>query len=203
MIRFFRPRYSLLTLLLFTAFVAGGVKLWRGPHRVIFNIPHFVDPNLFPLFWPDKRFQYEYEYFNNWHGRRYTYLLARPKVQICVIQVPEQDAFRVEIERNSVRFVDPTRDVIEWSSLKPFNCRRLKFKIYPARDSTLDQEYGRAKPSYPPPYYVDDQGQIYTVKVISQKVYGTPISLAEIPYSELQTIISNEITDETETIENQ
>ncbi len=31
----FRPRYSLLTLLLLTALVAGGVKLWYGPHHVI------------------------------------------------------------------------------------------------------------------------------------------------------------------------
>jgi len=29
-----RPRYSLLTLLVLTALVAGGVKLWYGPHRV-------------------------------------------------------------------------------------------------------------------------------------------------------------------------
>ncbi len=29
-----RPRYSLLTLLILTALVAGGVKLWHGPHRV-------------------------------------------------------------------------------------------------------------------------------------------------------------------------
>ena len=27
-----RPRYSLLTLLLLTAAVAGGIKFWRGPH---------------------------------------------------------------------------------------------------------------------------------------------------------------------------
>ena len=30
-----RPRYSLLTLLLLMALIAGGVKLWRGPHRVV------------------------------------------------------------------------------------------------------------------------------------------------------------------------
>jgi hypothetical protein len=30
-----RPRYSLLTLLVLTALVAGGVKLWYGPHRVV------------------------------------------------------------------------------------------------------------------------------------------------------------------------
>jgi hypothetical protein len=30
-----RPRFSLLTLILLTALVAGGVKLWYGPHRVV------------------------------------------------------------------------------------------------------------------------------------------------------------------------
>jgi hypothetical protein len=30
-----RPRYSLLTLLLLTAAIAVGVKLWRGPHHVV------------------------------------------------------------------------------------------------------------------------------------------------------------------------
>src|SRR4051812_23116133 len=34
-----RPRYSLLTLLVLTAFVAGGVKLWRGPHWRMLSEP--------------------------------------------------------------------------------------------------------------------------------------------------------------------
>jgi hypothetical protein len=34
-----RPRYSLLTLLVLTALVAGGVKLWYGPHRVVIKLP--------------------------------------------------------------------------------------------------------------------------------------------------------------------
>jgi len=33
-----RPRYSLLTLLILTALVAGGVKLWYGPHHVVERI---------------------------------------------------------------------------------------------------------------------------------------------------------------------
>jgi hypothetical protein len=32
-----RPRYSLLTLLILTALVAGGVKLWYGSHRVVIS----------------------------------------------------------------------------------------------------------------------------------------------------------------------
>ena len=34
-----RPRYSLLTLLLLTAAIAVGIKLWRGPHRVMTRFP--------------------------------------------------------------------------------------------------------------------------------------------------------------------
>jgi hypothetical protein len=34
-----RPRYSLLTLLLLTTAIAVGVKLWRGPHRTLYQYP--------------------------------------------------------------------------------------------------------------------------------------------------------------------
>jgi hypothetical protein len=34
-----RPRYSLLTLLLLTVAIAVGIKLWRGPHRVVTRLP--------------------------------------------------------------------------------------------------------------------------------------------------------------------
>ncbi len=51
-----RPRYSLLTLLLLTALVAGGVKLWHGPH-------HVVEPDL-------PNWQQEYSYTLDWRGNR-------------------------------------------------------------------------------------------------------------------------------------
>jgi hypothetical protein len=35
-----RPRYSLLTLLVLTALVAGAVKWWRGPHHVVERVSH-------------------------------------------------------------------------------------------------------------------------------------------------------------------
>ncbi len=47
-----RPRYSLLALLLFTAAVASGVKLWRGPH-------HVVDRS-------NPQMEDEYTYYRNW-----------------------------------------------------------------------------------------------------------------------------------------
>lgn len=38
-----RPRYSLLTLLVLTALVAGGVKLWYGPHHVVERIAPMIE----------------------------------------------------------------------------------------------------------------------------------------------------------------
>ena len=38
-----RPRYSLLTLLILTALVAGGVKLWYGPHHVVERVSPDVE----------------------------------------------------------------------------------------------------------------------------------------------------------------
>ena len=44
-----RPRYSLLTLLILTALIAGGVKLWYGPHHTIEERrPGRHDPPLLP-----------------------------------------------------------------------------------------------------------------------------------------------------------
>ncbi len=60
----FRPRYSLLTLLLLTALVAGGVKIWRGPH-------HVIEWN------SDNTIEDEYTYTRIWRGDK---LLQGPRV---------------------------------------------------------------------------------------------------------------------------
>jgi len=52
----FHPRYSLLTLLILTALVAGGVKLWYGPHHVVEE----RDPGK----------QLEYTYTRRWRGEK-------------------------------------------------------------------------------------------------------------------------------------
>ena len=51
-----RPRYSLLTLLVLTALVAGGVKLWYGPHHVVERA--------------EKDFEEEYTYYKNWDASK-------------------------------------------------------------------------------------------------------------------------------------
>ncbi len=49
-----RPRYSLLMLLILTALVAGGVKLWYGPHHVVER--------------PKPEVEVEYTYTRDWQG---------------------------------------------------------------------------------------------------------------------------------------
>jgi hypothetical protein len=51
-----RPRYSLLAFLLFTAAIASGVKLWRGPH-------HVVDRS-------NPQLEDEYTYYLDWDGTK-------------------------------------------------------------------------------------------------------------------------------------
>jgi hypothetical protein len=53
-----RPRYSLLALLLFTAAVAGGVKIWRGPHR------HVHREAL--AYYPGDELEVQYDYVLDW-----------------------------------------------------------------------------------------------------------------------------------------
>jgi hypothetical protein len=53
-----KPRYSLLTLLILTALVAGGAKLWRGPHRAVEQ--------------KTPTWEIEYSYYNEWGGVRVT-----------------------------------------------------------------------------------------------------------------------------------
>jgi hypothetical protein len=52
----FQPRYSLLTLLVLTALIAGGVKLWYGPHHAVER----PSPNL----------EDEYTYTRGWTGSK-------------------------------------------------------------------------------------------------------------------------------------
>jgi hypothetical protein len=76
-----KPQYSLLTLLVLTALVAGGVKLWRGPHRVSFSDPPTPAQELLLkpfrqagydvfLIQNELTFRYEVEQLREWNGDR-------------------------------------------------------------------------------------------------------------------------------------
>ena len=77
-----KPRYSLLTLLLLTAGIAVGVKLWRGPHHAVVSNPMTADES---ALFSDLAFSdslagvfapvvYEYEYVNEWNNQRVLYV---------------------------------------------------------------------------------------------------------------------------------
>lgn len=58
------PRYSLLALLILTALIAGGVKLWYGPHHVVER--------------PEPGWELEVTYTRNWRGDR---IIDGPMIQ--------------------------------------------------------------------------------------------------------------------------
>jgi len=70
----FRPRYSLLTLLLLTAGIAVGIKLWRGPHIVPMSDPPTpLEASLieqFPIKLPNCSITHDYEFLREWKEDR-------------------------------------------------------------------------------------------------------------------------------------
>jgi hypothetical protein len=77
------PRYSLLTLLVLTALVAGGVKLWYGPHHVVEQTK--------------EKNEVEYTYTRDWHGER---IIQGP--HILRITKPNKLEISVEYYRSGV-----------------------------------------------------------------------------------------------------
>lgn len=88
----FRPRYSLLSLLVVTALVAAGVMYFRVPHRALVSNPptdeerwhlerSFVHRGFVDL---EDKFKTEYEYFNTWRGQRWVSLVSKPRDEYFV-----------------------------------------------------------------------------------------------------------------------
>jgi hypothetical protein len=70
-----QPRYSLLTLLVLTVLVAGGVKLWYGPHHAVERTMHNQE--------------IEYAYTRDWRGNK---IVSGPRILRWVAEdgTPEQ-----------------------------------------------------------------------------------------------------------------
>jgi len=91
-----RPRYSLLTLLVLTALVAGGVKLWYGPHHVVsrfkyeeteytysksWDTSRIIDgPHIFRWYQPDGKtlYQIQISYYRRGQRLPWRYRLSDP-----------------------------------------------------------------------------------------------------------------------------
>jgi len=72
-----RPRYSLLTLLVLTALVAGGMKLWYGPHHVVER--------------PEPGVEVEYTYTRDWRGNK---IIQGPRIW----RKPEANRLEIAID---------------------------------------------------------------------------------------------------------
>ena len=91
-----RPRYSLLTLLIFTALVAGGVKLWYGPHRVsIGEMPTVFEQAILEkgqaLGFTTDEWQYEYDYIQSWQERQILSVTCFPTTMYYMIAMGTPD----------------------------------------------------------------------------------------------------------------
>lgn len=97
-----RPRYSLLTLLLLTAAVAVGIKLWRGPHRVVMSAPPTVSEQAIldrayltavhaAYFKPEV---YEYDFVRTWQGLDCATVKGRSGSASPVFVIPTGDTMR-------------------------------------------------------------------------------------------------------------
>jgi len=164
-----RPRYSLLTLLVLTALVAGGVKLWYGPHRVVMSDPPTAEEwDL--VAWPPRQgdwtryagehVAYEYDYVNEWTERRYLFFkgyslnkrpipvgkFAKDEKTIClyprnVLATPEELAIEAELAKHEqvVCWLSTARNV-ETGWYEVFFLTSRK-KIYYFNVAILDVSY--------------------------------------------------------------
>jgi len=81
-----RPRYSLLTLLVLTALVAGGVKLWYGPHHVVER--------------PQPDIELEFSYYQGWSGQR---IIDGPLIYRSFLEQDEFSNVVIVYYRNGTR----------------------------------------------------------------------------------------------------
>jgi hypothetical protein len=119
----FRPRYSLLTLLIVTALVAAGVMYFRVPHRALVSNPptaeerlhleqNFIHRGVIDMY---DDYELEYEYLNTWRGQRWLSLVSKLQQDYFVSDLAEdiagkpmywllpslmQPRYRENVERN-------------------------------------------------------------------------------------------------------
>ncbi len=102
----FRPRYSLLTLLLLTAGIAVGIKLWRGPHlEILSDPPNAIEATYLENFQGLTEFlknhgvaiAFEVETLREWGERRVLSLTIRPTPLLEILHVPDQESDEVGV----------------------------------------------------------------------------------------------------------
>jgi hypothetical protein len=134
-----KPRYSLLTLLIVTALVAGGLKLWRGPFHAVVSgdtrtaeerkmfttFPNVFSPSQFKLY---GEFRYEYTYLQHWSEREYLQIRMFPssEKQFPIVRANGRTIYALLPEpfnQDLSQFPEADSNDLEWLCRKPLLAR--------------------------------------------------------------------------------
>lgn len=129
-----RPRYSLLTLLVVTALVAGGVKWWRGPHRLtIGGSPTASEQAILkeghPFEFPPAEVRFEYDFLRTLEGREFLSVTCVPTSAAYFLvgssePIPydppgikglySDSSYREELKKGAITTANPKERVVCW-----------------------------------------------------------------------------------------
>ena len=199
-----RPRYSLLTLLVVTALVAGGVKLWFGPHRVIFNDPPTPDQELLLkafrhvkyddyLIRNKLTFRYEVEQLREWDGDRILSIKFIPLQELTLSSGAMTQAVFAQLNlRDCKLLVSPAllleSDAQQQAELRTCkSAERVVCLLHRGRDSRGPNSL----------YALTEQKNIYELAGVGVflSLAGKPVTLAQIEDSDLRVKIATELAN--------
>jgi hypothetical protein len=196
-----RPLYSLLALLLFTAAVAGGVKLWRGPYRAVMSDPPTVEEQLFLVratmaefhFEYFKPVRYEYDFHRTWQGKVCSVVLGRPAGSEPIRVLESSDPTRTVLDRSHIHSLDAapatssaTEHIVCWAhSCQPKDSESGFILAYQPLTILAGKQEA---------YYLSNQGRLFVDTPIPMLgIYVRPIVLAEVNDPEVRARLAEEL----------
>ena len=210
-----RPRFSLLTLLFVTALVAGGVKLWHGPHwRTLSDPLTALDQSLIAEHASDSHFQVlltsevKCKYLNTWSGPELLLIHGQPRADAPLLignaiwheMDPGPDLggfwyFERAIYPGTISeqaVPRPGESIRSWYA-PPFLPSPSFRKPPPIQEPTRTVMYTILPPHLPHCYFVSDRKHVYQSQAGSSYFLIAEIQVSEIPNPELRTLIEQEL----------
>ncbi len=201
----FRPRYSLLTLLVLTALVAGGMKLWYGPHSFTFSGPASAQEQTLlgvyaehPLFQQEFSAETQGQYLNTFAGPELLRIQGRPgphvrwlvdlmvfgprhgRSRLYLLPVPLAD-FRNASSAEMIHF---------WCSSPQTQLPATDPVSLPEAVSSKPNSYAFAPLRIPRGYFVSDRKRVYLSKDI---ILLSQIQVEQIDDPKLRVLIEQEL----------
>jgi hypothetical protein len=181
-----RPRYSLLTMLLLTAAIAVGIKLWRGPHRVMMsNRPTLEEQAILERATMAavhaesfKPLRYEYDFVRSGQGKDCLTVVGRPTGSVPILIIPTSVTMQFALERSMLTPKD-TANFLKNPTVERLICFVHSGRTQPSPfAATLTAASGQVTTAKHPTYYISSQKRVYVDAI--QLAYGIYIRLIEL-----------------------